>query len=271
MMNKKFKQIFSILTVCSLVLTFAIFTVAVDEDEPQDPIVTDDVTEDTTTAPPAVESIEFATASYTLSKGDSVATELIVMPEGVEDYEIEYSTSNKKVALVNKDGVITAVGKGDAVITATCGELTCKTKVTVTYIELSIEQDHTKEKYVSGFSLGMTVESAKAAFAKYNNLAVEDLKILSDSSEVSASALIATGMVIEEGEGVYYNVVVFGDVDGSGTITYDDTRTVINVLAGGAFDNPACERAAKFNGNDKLSVKTALDMSDYVSGRLKLD
>lgn len=266
-MSKKLKRILSVFTVTALVLTFALFAIAVEENEPADPEVTD---EDVTDAP-SVESIEFSKSSYALVKGETVATELKIKPEDIEGYSIEYSTSNKKVATVDDDGVIKAVGKGEATITAKCGELTCTTTVTVTSVELSIEQDHTKEKYVSGFSIGMTVDSAKAAFAKYNNIDVEDLKVFSDSSEPSGGALIATGMIIEEGEGVYYNVVVAGDVDGSGTITYDDARTVISVLSGGAFDNPACERAARFNGNRELSVKTALDMSDYVSGRLTLE
>lgn len=271
-MSNKLKYIISLLTVCALVLSLAMFAIAVEEDEPADSEITDgNVTDSDTDSSVAVESIKFKKSSYSLMKGDTAATVIEVLPSEAVEFTIEYSSSDENVATVDNDGVITAVGKGEATITAKCGELTCTAKVVVTAVALSVDQDHTMEKYVSGFTIGMTIDSAKAAFAKFNNVSVDDIKIFSDSSEPSGAALIATGMVIEEGEGVFYNVVVAGDVDGSGTITYDDARTVVSVLAGGAFDNPACERAAKFNGNSELSIKTALDMSDYVSGRITID
>lgn len=266
-MSNKLKHIISLLTVCALVLSLAMFAIAVEDSEPTDPGITDSDTD----APVTIESIKFTKTSYALAKGDTAATVLEVLPAEATEYSIEYSTSDENVATVDENGVITAVDKGEATITAKCGELTCTAKVVVSAVNLSVDQDHTMEKYVSGFTIGMTIDSAKAAFANFNNVSVDDIKIFSDSSEPSGAALIATGMVIEEGEGVFYNVVVAGDVDGSGTITYDDARTVVSVLAGGAFDNPACERAAKFNGNSELSIKTALDMSDYVSGRITID
>ncbi len=267
-MSKNLKRILSAFTVCTLLFAFTFLAIAVEDSEPIDPAVTDD--SDTEPDAPVVESIKFSVSAYSLDKGDTVDTELIVLPEDIEEYEIEYSSSNKNVATVNKDGKITAVGKGEAVITAKCGELTCTLTVTVADLKISIEQDHTLEKYVSGFSVGMTVDAVKSAFAKYMETDASGIRILSGSSEPSGNALIATGMVIDDA-GVHYNVVVAGDVDGSGTITYEDTRTVISVLSGGAFNNPACERAAKFNGNNELSIKTALDMSDYVSNRITLD
>lgn len=273
MMSKKLKRILSAITVCALVLTFALFAIATEEDESIDPEITDgDVTDGETDAPVAVESMKFTTSSYSMLKGDSVQTELKVTPDDATGYSIEYSTSNKKVATVDENGLIKAVGKGEATITAKCGEITCTATVTVLAVDLYEEQDHTMEKYVGGFAIGMTIDSAKAAFAKFKDGAdVADVKIFSNSSEPSGNALIATGMTIEFGEGVYYNVVVAGDVDGSGTITYDDAKVIVSVLSGGAFDNTACEKAAKFNGNDELSIKTALDMSDYVSKRLTLE
>lgn len=269
-MSKNLKRILSALTVCTLLFAFTFWVIAVEDNEPTDPPVSDGTETEEESDFPAVESIKFSVSSYSLDKGDTVSTELIISPEGIEEYEIEYSSSDKKVATVDNNGVITAVGKGEATVTAKCGNLSCSVTVTVTSVAISIEQDHTMEKYVSGFSIGMTIDAVKSAFAKYIESDVEDIKILSGSSEPSGSALIATGMVIDDA-GVHYNVVVLGDVDGSGTITYEDTRTVISVLSGGAFNNPACERAAKFNGNNELSIKTALDMSDYVSNRITLD
>ena len=46
--------------------------------------------------------------------------------------KVSYSTSNKKVATVNKKGKITAKKAGTAIIKVTCGKITKKCKVTVT-------------------------------------------------------------------------------------------------------------------------------------------
>ncbi len=267
-MIKLLKNICSLNLALALVFTFSFSVIAVDESTPADPETEADSTSPETDTGASVESIKFEKGEYVFYKGDTEKVNVIVTPEDASEYVLEYSSDNEKVVTIDEDGNITAKGKGIAKITAECGDLSCEATVTVISVELDIEEDGvTKEKFISGFLLGTTVENAKVDFAKYKEIDVEGIKITSDSGEVSNSANLATGMVIEN-EGEYYIVVVFGDVDGNGTVTYADTNEVISVLSGGSFKGKAYEKAAYVNGNDTLTVKNALDISDYVCGKL---
>ena len=54
-----------------------------------------------------------------------------VLPETTTDKMIEWSTSNDQVASVSEIGLVTAIEKGSAVITATCGEVSAECEITV--------------------------------------------------------------------------------------------------------------------------------------------
>jgi len=69
-----------------------------------------------------------------LKVGEEQALEITYTPENttIDKTKIKYSTSDNKIAIVNSDGEIVGVGAGDATITATVGDKTTITKVTVT-------------------------------------------------------------------------------------------------------------------------------------------
>lgn len=68
-----------------------------------------------------------------LKVGEEHSIVITYSPENttVDKSTIKYATSDNKVAIVNSDGEIVGVGVGDATITATIGEYTATTKVTV--------------------------------------------------------------------------------------------------------------------------------------------
>lgn len=71
--------------------------------------------------------------SLSLEKGSSAALSAAVMPESVLNGEaIRWSTSNSKVAAVDTNGKVTAIGGGTAVITASIGGRSVSCNVTVT-------------------------------------------------------------------------------------------------------------------------------------------
>lgn len=268
-MSKLLKNICSLSLALALVFTFSFSVIAVDESTPADP-----ETEEETTSPPdtdtdaSVESVKFEKDQYVLYKGDSEKVNVVVTPDDASDYVIEYSSDDETVVTIDSEGNITAKGKGTAKIIAECGDVSCEATVTVISFDLTVEEDNvTKEKFVSGFELGITVSEAKEVFASFKETDAENVKITSGSGEVSSGASLATGMVIEDG-GEYYTVVIFGDVNGNGTVTYEDTKEVISVLSGGSFKGKAYEKAAYVNGNNTITVKNALDISDYVCGKL---
>lgn len=58
-------------------------------------------------------------AKKTLDLGESITLGCSVMPNNATNKVLSWSTSNKKIAVVDGNGKVTAVGKGDATITAT--------------------------------------------------------------------------------------------------------------------------------------------------------
>lgn len=85
----------------------------------------------TVTVPvPKLKGIKLSVSSKTLKKGKSFTLKANLQPNGAVG-KITYSTSNSKVAVVNKKGKVTAKGKGKAVITVKAGSFREKCTVKV--------------------------------------------------------------------------------------------------------------------------------------------
>ena len=81
-----------------------------------------------------VQSVTVSPATLTMTKvGETVQLTATVAPEGAG--EAVWSSSDEAVATVSSEGLVTAVGQGNAIITATAGEKTATCEVTV---EISI-------------------------------------------------------------------------------------------------------------------------------------
>ena len=57
--------------------------------------------------------------TFTLTSGENAQTAFDFIPEGKTISDIAFTSANPSVATVSKGGLITAVGNGDTVITAT--------------------------------------------------------------------------------------------------------------------------------------------------------
>lgn len=75
-------------------------------------------------------SLKVKTAKISLKKGKKVSIAIKKLTKGTTS-TLSYKSSAKKVAAVDKFGVITAKKKGNAVITVKCGKKSVKVKVTV--------------------------------------------------------------------------------------------------------------------------------------------
>lgn len=88
-------------------------------------------------------SLTLSNTTLTMGIGDKQSTIYSVVPSGTDD-KIKWSTNNKAVATVNKKGLITAVGSGNATITAsTTSGKTAQIAVTVVglnFYSLTLEQ-----------------------------------------------------------------------------------------------------------------------------------
>lgn len=86
-----------------------------------------------------VESISLDKSEITLEKGSTETLTATVLPDNATDKTVTWETSDDGVATVS-NGVVTAVAKGEATITAKAGEKTATCKVIVTETDYSIAQ-----------------------------------------------------------------------------------------------------------------------------------
>ena len=69
-----------------------------------------------------LKSFKFARKSYSVRKGKTITPKLTFSPKDATNKEVTYKSSNTKVAVVNKNGKITAKKRGKVKITATSKE-----------------------------------------------------------------------------------------------------------------------------------------------------
>ena len=76
-------------------------------------------------------SITLDHSSLQLARGATFTLQATVLPEDADNKTVTWSTSNKNIATVDKNGNVTAVKAGNATITATCSGLSATCDVTV--------------------------------------------------------------------------------------------------------------------------------------------
>ena len=86
-----------------------------------------------------------ASTGLTLTKGQTQKLTATVAPANATNQAVTWSTSNKNVATVSENGLVTAVGGGDAIITCTAQDgsnvkATCKVTVTVPVSGIQLSQ-----------------------------------------------------------------------------------------------------------------------------------
>ncbi len=104
-------------------------TESADPDKSADSTKTEDKSEPTTKA---VSSVTLNKKSATLLTGKTITLKASIKPSDATDKTLTWSSSNKKIATVNKKGVVKGLKKGTVTITATTGngkKATCKITV----------------------------------------------------------------------------------------------------------------------------------------------
>ena len=98
--------------------------------------------------------------------------------DGLDDVEFSYSSSNKKVAKVNSDGVVTALKAGTAVITVTSsnGE-TAEMKVTVQSVAIKLNKTKVTLKGGNTFQIKATQSGTAGATFTYKTSSKKVVKV----------------------------------------------------------------------------------------------
>ena len=106
-----------------------------------------------------VKSITLTKTKLSLKKGKTTKLEATIRPANATRKRVTWTTSDKKIATVDNNGNVKAVGKGTATITAkTSNGIKAKCKVTVTIPATKIKLNKTKATLKAGKSI--TLKSA---------------------------------------------------------------------------------------------------------------
>lgn len=91
----------------------------------------------------AVTGIRLSESSLQLARGESHVLTATVLPDNATDKAVQWSTSDNSVASVDQKGTVSAVGVGEAMITASAGDfsVTCSVHVSVPVTSISLDSD----------------------------------------------------------------------------------------------------------------------------------
>lgn len=169
--------------------------------EVTDPIVTEeptDLVEETAGEIPCQDLILDAYELNLENAGDYIY--LTAMPEPFDTTdEIIFESADSSTAMVDSDGRITAVYKGETVITVTCGIVSAQCKVTVGVPKIVFELNRQE----------ITFEKAGDTWVIYSgDIPLDDIIWTTDDESV---ATVADGVVTAVGSGI---TTIYGDYNG---------------------------------------------------------
>lgn len=133
-------------------------------------------------------SITLNTTSMALEKGQAETLTATVLPEDTTDKTVIWSSSNAAVASVDKNGKVTAVGGGSAVISATTvNDITAQCQVTVTVPATSVT--------ISKTSLSLTKGQEETLTATVLPTDADDKTVTWSSSNAAVASVDQNGKV----------------------------------------------------------------------------
>ena len=182
-----------------------------------------------------------------------------------DNKSITWTTSNKKVAIIN-NGVVKAVGVGNAVITAKVMNKTATYNITV------------KKKENRPITYKYTYDSSKKIIFKLNNnININTFKnnlnyssiIKSNNNILKDNDLIRTNMTItytdDEGNVQIYNTSVLGDVNGDGNINALDYVKIKNhIMNTKKILKDVFILSADYNNDGKISALDYVRIKNYI-------
>lgn len=169
------------------------------------------------------ESIELDINNVQLIEGKTLNINATIYPSDATNNNLNWSSNNESVAIVDENGKITAVSEGEAVINVQLDNVSANCNVKVIKIENNDYLEFDSSLKINGDEIsGITVDSV-GDFRKLvnTNFVVEfyDSKgsVLDDSSRIGTGNRLC--LKNSNGDEVYnYYFIVYGDVNGDGDI-----------------------------------------------------
>lgn len=146
-------------------------------------------------------------SNVSIEAEETVQLSATLVPEAYAD-EIEWATSDEKIATVTEEGVVTAVSVGNAVITASCRNVSATCDVEV--LPISVKEITLDATTVSMYS---SEEYQLTATVKPDNAA--DKTLIWKSSDESVATVSETGLISAHSVGSAIITAQNGNVTGS--------------------------------------------------------
>ena len=164
-------------------------------------------------------SIAIAPEAATLgSVGATVLLEAVVYDSAdvvIPDAPVTWSSSERSIATVKADGVVTAVSNGTAQISAASGEVSASATIVVEQVASSIAI--TPETATLG-SVGTTIQFEAMVFDSAD-VVIPDAPVTWSSSETGVATVDTTGLATSVGSGTATITAMSGESSGSATLT----------------------------------------------------
>ena len=183
---------------------------------------------DSATAPPTPEPARPTTVTVSPATDELTALgQTIQLTAEVRDQNssvmagatVTWSSGSASVATVDGMGLVTAVGNGEATITASTGSASGSAVVTVMQSVVSVEVSPSADELTA---LGATVQLTAEAFDE-NGQAVAGAKFSWESSDVAVATVDAAGLLTAAGNGTATVTASAGSASGSAVVTVMQT------------------------------------------------
>ena len=148
----------------------------------------------------AVTSISLDYSSQKLYEGGVFVLTATVLPDDAADPTVTWTSSDGKVASVNKNGIVTAIGEGSATIKATAGSQSDTCKVTV-LPEPEVDVDSVNIFNKSGFTAILYVGDSLNLSAHVSPTDATYSNVIWSSSDSSVASVTSSGQVTAKSEG----------------------------------------------------------------------
>ena len=190
--------------------------------------------------------------------GGNTQIEIIGMPEGVMAEDVLFETSDASVADVSEDGIITATGTGEAVITVTAGEES---------IELQVEVKPVPQGWIKNSEARATYSNSELSMMEGS--VIEVVFENGICTEVTSSFMFRSRDVATGIEALFPEFIVDAySISGRGTVATVDMLKIdgiANYFTGKTFE----EIVLQFGDNTAAIYgfwKTSLNATEFVSG-----
>lgn len=216
---------------------------------------------------PLLNDIIVDTSPLSLDIGEEITIDIAFDPDTVLNKIAVWQSSNEDVATVD-NGVVTAIGAGNATITITAND----GKI-VKNIDVIVDSPITSNQYSihSSYISEVSNETSFEAFVGQISIVEPETSIKiyqSDGTTECTAGIIGTNMILETtnlDKTIRFNIVVKGDVTGDGYVRVNDIIKINNHIIGySPISNSSEILAADVTGDNNLRVNDIVKINNYI-------